>query len=331
MSNKTRYFVLGAGAVLAIGLTTGVVASLVGMPIAFSQAAGPDELQYVPPDAAVVAYANVHDMLQSSLRERFRRIEPDTQAKDEFQKLTGVDIEQDIQSVVAAMMPGSDGQGLHEAQGALIVARGRFEPTRLEALAMEHGATVEDYQGKRIIVHAEHDGSGVALGFLEADVIAFGGYPAVKRAIDAGSGTVGNIVSNTELMQQIDAVDGSSAWAVGRFDVLARSGRLPSELQAQMPAITWFSAAAHVNGGLNGVFKAEARDEQAAQNVRDLLRGFLALAKIQGEARPEFKVLVDSLQLTGEGRDVALSFTLPAELLDALEALSGQRRPGARQ
>ena len=80
MSNKTRYFVLTAGAILAIGLTTGLVASFMGLPVAFSRAAGPDELQYVPADAAVVAYANVRDVMNSNFRERFRKFEPDTRS-----------------------------------------------------------------------------------------------------------------------------------------------------------------------------------------------------------------------------------------------------------
>ena len=85
MSNKTRYFVLTAGAILAIGLTTGLVASFMGLPVAFSRAAGPDELQYVPADAAVVAYANVNDVMNSKFRERFRKFEPDTSERDEFE------------------------------------------------------------------------------------------------------------------------------------------------------------------------------------------------------------------------------------------------------
>ena len=58
MSNKTRYFVAVTGAILVIGLGTGIVASYMGFPVSvFSSAAGPEELEYVPADAAVVAYA----------------------------------------------------------------------------------------------------------------------------------------------------------------------------------------------------------------------------------------------------------------------------------
>ena len=77
MSNKTRYFVAVTGAILVIGLGTGIVASYMGLPVSvFTSAAGPEELEYVPADAAVVAYANVRDVMNSQLRQRFREMEP---------------------------------------------------------------------------------------------------------------------------------------------------------------------------------------------------------------------------------------------------------------
>ena len=164
----------------------------------------------------------------------------------------------------------------------------------------------------------------MAVGFVDADLVAFGSYTAVKRAIDAGAGN--NVMSNTELMRQINDLEGNNAWAVGRFDAIARTAHLPAELQAHLPKIQWFSAAGHVNGGVSGVFKAEATDEESAQNMRDMLRGLLALAKMQAGDRPEIKTVVDSLQLTGDGKNVALSFSLPGELFDALEALAKEHR-----
>ncbi len=77
MSKKTRYFVLVSGAILTLGLGTGLVASYMGLPVSLlSSAAGPDELQYVPQDATVVAYANVRDVMNSEFRQRFREMEP---------------------------------------------------------------------------------------------------------------------------------------------------------------------------------------------------------------------------------------------------------------
>ena len=318
MSKKTRYFVVTAAAILAVGLTTGLVASYMGLPVAFSSAAGPDELQYVPADASVVAYADVRQIMDSEFRERFRQFEPDTQERDEFEAKTGVNIDEDINTVVAALTVG---EGTSPEKGMLILARGRFNLSRLESLALEHGGQVEPYNSKILLVHKTDAGtSEMAIGFLEPDLIALGSYDAVKKSIDAKAGR--NIVStNADIMREISELDASNAWAVGRFDAIASSAELPAEIQAHLPAIQWFSAATHINGGVSGMFKAEARDEAAAQNMRDVLNGFLALAKMQSSSHPELKTMIDSVQLSGDGTNVAVSFTLPSELFDALAEL----------
>ena len=325
MSKRTRYFVVTAAAVLAVGLTTGLVASYLGLPVAFSRAAGPDELQYVPADATLVAYANVRQIMDSQFRERFRQFEPDTRERDEFEAKTGVNIDSDINSVVAVLTPGAVHTSPHK--GMLILARGRFEQELLEDLALKHGGRVEDYNGKRLLIHRNDTGSSeMAIGFLEADLIALGGYDAIKQSIDANGGR--NIVStNADLMRQIGELDASNAWAVGRFDAIASSAQVPSDIQAYLPAIERFSAATHINGGVSGVFKAEARDEESAKNMRDVLNGFIALAKMQASSQPELKTMADSLQLSGDGKNVAVSFTLPSELFDALQQLKKLEQP----
>lgn len=325
MSKKTRVFVVGAAAILAVGLTTGLVASYMGLPVAFSRAAGPDELQYVPANATVVAYANVREIMDSQFRERFRQFEPDTHERDEFEAKTGVNIDEDIHTVVAALtaVPNSP---VEARDGFLLLARGRFEQSRLESLALEHGGQVETYNDKRLLLHRESDGSvDLAIAFLEADLIGIGGYDAVKRSIDANGGL--NIVStNADIMRQIGELDTANAWAVGRFDALAQSNHIPAEIKSRLPAIQWFSAATHINGGVSGIVKAEARDEEAAKNMRDVVNGFMALARMQSSSQPELKTMVDSLQLTGDGKNVAVSFTLPSELFDALQQLKELER-----
>ena len=69
MNRKTRYFVIASLLVLGIGVGVGLVAYYVGVPTAFAQQ-GPDELQLVPGNAVVVAYASVHEVMASNLRER---------------------------------------------------------------------------------------------------------------------------------------------------------------------------------------------------------------------------------------------------------------------
>lgn len=328
MTKQTRYFVMGSGAILVLGLTTGLLASYVGLQVpVFSRAAGPEELQFVPSDAAMVAYANVRTIVDSQFHQRFRSLEPDSQERDSFEAKTGVNLERDVDSVVAAMLARPNGAQADADQSMLIIARGRFEPARLESLAIEHGGLVEDYQGKRLLSHGQD--RHMTLGFIDADVVAMGASAAVKSAIDANRAGR-TLTSNTQIMRQVAELEGNSAWAVGQFDAVARGAKLPSQMQAQVPQVTWFSAAAQVDGGLNGTLKAEARDEEAAQNLRDMLRGFMAMAKLHAGNRAEMKPMVEALQLGGEGKTVQVQFSLPADMLNVLQSHVRKQR-GAEQ
>ena len=117
MTSKTRYFMGGSAAVLVAGLGTGLVAYYGGgFPSLSASRTGPSELSYVPADAAVVAFANVREVMDSQLRLRLKQVLPQEQGQKEFQQQTGIDIEHDIDYVVAAMTaPGADtarGSGL---------------------------------------------------------------------------------------------------------------------------------------------------------------------------------------------------------------------------
>jgi hypothetical protein len=331
MSNKkTRYFVAISGAILAVGLGVGLAASYMGLPVSvFSSAAGPDELQYIPADAAVVAYANVRDVMNSQFRQRFKSLEPSQNEKNEFEEKTGVNLETDVDSITAAVMP-KDGMKDNPAGSFLILAKGRYQPARLEALALEHGAQVTEYQGKRLITHDENGKEAMAFGFVDAELVAFGGLSSVKASIDAAA-TNRNIVSNNDMMKLVNEIDGANAWAVGRFDAIASKAGLPTELASQMPAITWFSAAGHINGGLSGQLKAQTKDEATAKNLRDIMGGFLAMARMQAANKPGMQQLADSLVLSGEGNNVQLAFSIPSEVLDLLEGLAKNKQGQIQQ
>src|SRR5689334_25013167 len=102
MTNKTRYFVIISLLVLTVGLATGLLAYYTGFPTsALSKAGGPDELQFVPSDAALVGYANVHDIMGSDLRQKLRVLTGAKQdGQQEFQTQTGINIETDIDRVI---------------------------------------------------------------------------------------------------------------------------------------------------------------------------------------------------------------------------------------
>jgi hypothetical protein len=333
MMTRTRYFVVASLLVLSVGVGTGLVAYYVGFPAgAFTRGDGPDELRLLPRSSAVVAYVDVQSVMASEVRQKLHRALPaGDNGQREFQDRTGINIETDIDHIVACLNPGEETSRLPGA--GMVVARGRFDEVKIEALMREHGAHVEDYRGKRLVVSDVGDRpTSFAVSFIEPGLVAVGNTNLVKTAVELHQGGdnpqtgLASVTRNEELMNQVKSLDSGNAWAVGRFDALASRARLPQGIAERLPAITWFSVSGEVNGGLRGIIRAEARDEEAANNLRDVVRGFIALGKLQAGSNPQMQLMAQSLELGGTGKTVALSFAVPAEVFDAITTMIPKRQ-----
>lgn len=332
MTTKTRYFLVGSVLTLTVGLGVGLVAYSMGFSTAaFTGRGGPDELRFVPANAALVAYADVHDIMTSDLRQRVRSVFPTKEdGQHEFQNETGINIETDIDRVVTAIVP--TGEQVGPMPGAVMVlARGRFDQVKIESLMREHGATAEDYKGARLVMGQGPQGRGsFSVAFLEPGLVAVGSTALVRNAVDLKGGG-SSVSTNDELMGLIQDADSGNAWAAGRFDALTARAKLPEGVSEQLPGVTLFSASAHIDSGIRGVLRADTRDDAAATSLRDLVRGFLALAKLQGGSHAELTDVLQSLQLAGTGHTVTLAFDLPASALDTLARLAPHRAPAPVQ
>ena len=320
MTKRTRLFLGVASGILVAGLGTGLVAAYVGGFQNFTLIGGdgPAELTYVPADARVVAYADIRNVMNSEVR---RKLSASLQGTGDgaahFKEQTGIDLETDVDYVVAS----SSGMG-EPTQGEppLVLAKGRFDEVRIEGLIRDQGGVVEDYNGSKLLISDEKK---LAVVFLEPGLVAIGGADAVRKSIDtkaAGS----NVKGNDEVMRLVRDIDDGDAWVVARFDALT-GGRLPAEVANQLPPINWFSARGFVNSGVDGQLRVETRDEVSAKNLQDVVRGFMALGRLQSGQHPEVAAFLDTVQLSGDGKTVSLSFSLPPEMIEALGALRAQR------
>jgi hypothetical protein len=352
MNRTSRLFLMGSGFVLAAGLGTGLVAyygSGLSALASAGRAIGPDELKYVPESAAVVAYANVRDVMNSEFRQKIRTVLPDhdTKGQEEFQRETGINIEQDIDYVLAWMTPAPSGPDKGVRPVGLVLAHGRFDTAKLEALALSHGGLVESIGNVKVIrpdanrrrdrveveapatpdasrsvhqhIRRHHDGAAPMVAFLEPGLIAIGEEATLRAAIAHGNSGGRSIRDNQDMANLIGDLEGSSnVWAVGRMDALTSNASLPEPLREHLPAVKWFSASSHVGAGVSGLLRAEARDEDAAKNLRDVLQGFMAMARLHAGQKPELAPVMQSLNVSGSGNTVALSFEVPPALVDAL-------------
>jgi hypothetical protein len=320
MTKRTRLFFFVTVGILVAGLGTGAVASYMGIQnLVLIGRDGPAELAYVPADARVVAFANVREVMDSELRQKLMQLNPGAnEGPDKFREETGIDIRSDVDQVIASM---SGEATTPENARPFVLVRGRFDNARIESLVRQQGGQASEYQGIRFLTHPEN---GFALAFVEPGLVAVGTATEVRRAIDTKANG-NNVTGNAEVMRHVKDIDDGNAWVVGRFEALTGGKQLPAELAKQLPAISWFSASGTVNGGVRGVIRAEARDEAAANDLRDVVRGFIALARMQVGQRAEFAELMNSLELGGQGKDVSIGFAVPSELIDALSAMRALR------
>ena len=339
MTTRTRYFVITSLLVLFVGVGTGLVAFYVGFPGAgLSPQTSTSDLQLLPRDSTLVAFANVREVMRSELREKIRSAVPATGAgQQELQEQTGINVETDIDQVLVAVAPAASGQ--RNAPPLLVLARGIFDTSRIEGLMRSHGAHVEEYKGVRLIVAPAPEppadspivnirpSESFAVAFVDTGLVAIGNTTLLRAAVDQ-KGTGPGVTGNTEMMNLVKSFDGGHAWAVGHFEALASQTQLPTGLAGQLPPITWFAANAQVDSGIRANLRADTRDREAAENLREIVRGVIALVKLQTASQPELKVLLDSMTLGGTDNTVSLGFDLPGPVLDRLISAAGMLQHG---
>ena len=315
MTKRTRVFVLGASAMLIAGIGTAGLASYVGLDrIGIFAADGSEELSYIPANVQLIAFVDVRHVMDSELR---HKLQPDIGSKRETSQLfeeTGINIETDVDSVTVALVDAALNQP------PLVLARGRFDQPRIEASFLSKGGTTSEHAGVKTVTADD-----LAVAFIRPGLLAVGSPAAIQLALDARTSDTGTIKQNADMTRLMGRVEGAHTWTVAQFDVLQGRAPLPPDVVSQLPSISWFAASGRIDDGVSAVIHAEAKDEKAAQDLREVLRGFVALVRMQVGQQPEFAELVNSVQLSGEGTTVSLAFSVPPQMIDRLGAIGSQR------
>jgi hypothetical protein len=343
MTTRSRYFLVGSAAVLLLGIGGGLVAYYTLNRAPAISAGLPAELRFVPADAGLVAYADVHSVMSSDMRRELERIAMGLHhGQQQVHEFAGIDLEKDVNHVLAYIQANdaaTSGSRSGEPPRGLILVQGTFDQAKVEQFLQDHGGSLEEYNGKHIIArqieardrqldpqkdqtpapqnqpapqHVEE-----ALAFVRPDLIATGPIDLVHRAVDNSAGTP-NLSTNTELMKLIRDASSGNAWVVGSFDAMSNRMRLPASVRQQVPPLRLVSVSAHIDGGVKATIKAETADKAAADQLRDVVRGAISFVRLQAGSRPELQDTFKTIELGGSGTNVQLSFQLTAEAIRAL-------------
>ena len=318
MHARTRYFFVGSALIVVVGLCAGLVAYYSGNLPLRASTIGPAELSYLPGDTSGVAFANVRQIMGSEFRRKLSAVMPAGDGKHELLAETGIDMEQDIDSVVAGIHSGQS------PQVPVVLLRGRFDEARIQSVATSRGASAEQHQGRQLLVFPHGGQTNPALAFLEPGLIALGDAAALRRAIDTSVAST-SVVDQPELMKLVADVNGDgNAWVIGRLDALSEHQAVPDQVARMLPGVQWVSASFEVGQSVMGRVRAETADAAAADQLRSLVNGAVAAGRMVTANDARLAAVLSSVQTGGSGATVEVVFTVPPEMLDLIHA------PGVR-
>jgi len=113
------------------------------------------------------------------------------------------------------------------------------------------------------------------------------------------------------------AGDGALVSEIPKMLPGARSGNTPAFNIPNLQSITAFG---NLDPDVVINLEADTADVPAAKNLADILRGFLALATMQGSQKPALQGLATAVNVTNDQNRVLVNARLPYELLDSLQS-----------
>jgi hypothetical protein len=323
--NKSRIVVLASTLIVGAGALTAVGALYLD-PARAAVGPLPAEGLVLPADAQFVAGIDVRKFVASPFYTRFseEHAQARPQAFAEMEAKTGINPERDVDAIY---MAGRKGIGKGRGDGGVVVVVGTFDRYKVQrAIETAHkGVTSLDYQGTPVYLFNEEAAKGKAgaVAFLDDRTLVMGPRASVEQTISAKA-SGGGLRSNAAMTALLEGVrPGSTFWIVGDQSALSQ---MPSGVPApggdgqalNLPPLKTVVVTGDLDPVVSFEATGEAADPTAAQNLADVVRGFVALATLQSNQKPELKQLASGVSITTDANKVRIAARFPYELLDSL-------------
>jgi hypothetical protein len=317
--------ILVTGIVVA-GVAVGAAAYFSGAGVSAQTGSMGPSLAFVPQGASLIGYLDMKSVGSSPLAESWSeetRERTPFEALDEIEESTGIDILNDVDSLTFAAGPGS---GKHEPWG--IAVAGAFDRPLLVEKLKAHKADVETstYAGTDLYLV----GSGTqstAMAQPDDSTLLVGEPFFVREMLDAGSGAKPSATGNLESWGYGD-FQGDAFWFAGTPpDVvhgLVGQGKDKESLRS-------FAVTGRLDADLVLRARGQAVDSKTARELADVVRGLVALGRLQQDSSPRGAALGKmmesvSVELVGETIDVNLEVAYDSirELLQSHRKVAAQ-------
>ncbi|MEO8379161.1 MAG: hypothetical protein ABI779_05815 [Acidobacteriota bacterium] len=312
---------------LRISLVLAIVAAL-----SLPALAKDDALNLVPANAVTVGMVKLADMrtspLSSLLFQHMDKMSADGEAA-KFLAETGLSPTKDVDVLVVATTPRST---LGSEADVLVIAEGRFQPDRLAAALVSHGAVKKN--GYILFPKSKGEGNeDGAVAFLSTSLAVAGNERSVAAAIEArAAGGTGFRVRGA-LGMDLGRVDTkATAWALVDVTRAARltkggtietgKGQTGDALQAAIKTLSTVAVWATDTGdslelGAIGL----SSDTETLELLEDTIRGGLAAMRLAVKDKaPEMVSVLRAFDVSRKSDSIMVEGSIPAATLKELMA-----------
>jgi hypothetical protein len=313
--------VLAAGIVLA-GVGVGAVAHLAGGGASARMGSPGPSLAFVPQGASLIGYVDLKSVASSPLAASWSddvRERTPLAALDEFRESTGVDILNDVDALTFALGPGPE----KPARWGIAVSGVFDRESLLDKLSHhEGGVETSTYGGTELRVMKTATES-TAMALPDDSTLLFGDAAYVREMLDAGSGQRPSASGSLESLGY-GSFEGEAFWLAGAAPDFINGfvGRGTDKASLRTFAVT-----GRLDADLLLRARGKANDPKTARELADVVRGLVALGRLQNGSSREGALLEKvaesvSVELTEEAIDVSLM--VPYDSIR--ELLSSQRK-----
>lgn len=259
----------------------------------------------VPADTVVMLGVNLATIRDTAIYQKLVAHIPLPQL-DSFTEQTGLDPRKDLSEFLIC----SDGKN------AVLLVRGKFRLSDLEARFKSKGITPSKYKGRLLV----GDDRG-AITFLDDSTAAAGTLTEIHSLIDqpGGSGR-GLPVALRDQLRTLPAGDQVYAALTGGIENLSlplpSGGNLGNILQS-LKSVQTATLGMDLSKGIDAVATVNCKTAGDAKFIHDLLRALVGFGRLNTpDGQPDLLKLYDAVQVTQQDAQTRVTADVPQELAD---------------
>lgn len=259
----------------------------------------------VPSDTVVVLGVNLAAVRNTTVYQKLISRIPLPQI-DSFTQQTGLDPRKDLSETLIC----SNGKS------ALLLVRGKFRITDLEARFKTKGVTPSNYKG-----HSLFGDERAAITFLDDSTAAAGTVPQIHNLLDQPSGAGRGLpLALRDLLRTLPESDQVFAALTGGVEnlnlPLPREGNLGNILQA-LRSVNSATIGMDLTKGMDAIATVNCNTERDAKFIHDLVRGLVGFGRLNTpDNQPDLLKLYDAIQVTQLQAQTKVAANVPQELAD---------------